>query len=1278
MNHLIFKDRCTRRAVLLAAFFAAAMILCCGCGAQKTGTDGAGMAQGGSAQADPGQVDPGRTDAGQTHAGTAGTEPGQADTTHAEPGHTGAADANPEADRGPAADVDPALYAELVISKIYGNGGKAAAACEHSFIELTNTGAAPLEIGDLALFYKTAGNAAYASFRLPNVTLDGGKSFLIRGASAAKQPGEYQSAGEVIRVLDFDAEWNIALSGKDMALFLAPAAGVYDAAVPPEELDGVISYFAATDNYHFDTGYVDGLSGNVAAIRTAMKQDSGYYRQNLSKSTTEKLEQIAPITSDGKRAVVVRSRLSEVRFSQAAGFYSEPISVRLTAPEGYGLVYYTTDGSDPTSSGTRKKYESAIKLEDTSDMKFGKTYRTGLNYVGNISSSTSSMLGAHVIKACAFNGTNYTGVYTNTYFINPAMAEYGVTVMSVSLETKQMFGKPGFYHNFNPSSNDPNTRGAAFMEVFDENGVRRGYSNVELAISGHGSSGTGMRSMKVFYKGSQNETAGMDSKLNFDLFEGYAKNAKGQCITDFSRLLLRNSGNDCGASYIRDAYMQRVSAGMAAETMAYAPVLVFINGDFWGIYNARERYSADYVESHYGVDKDNVAIIESDYSQVHTNTNAPFIVTSGLDDDADDFNELMKFVRKNDMKDDENLAYVESKLDLDSLIDLFVSRLYFSARDFPENNIKMWRCRAADDPSGADNRWHFCLLDMDMGISFFTDSNNTTENSNYFGWLKSEGSVTSSLIRRLLTNASFKNRFMARFYEVLEEVYVPARMEEALDEIVAQRAPIENLQKLRWGASTTRYNNSIADMRKFVQKRNTFALKYLCKSFGVTENDLLNLGGRYLTVTFSEARLEVSVNGQPVRSPYSLKFDGSVTVTVSAAAKEGFECSAILFTDSDGTTARFSGTTAEITADTAGEISFETKKLAQPAELSVRSGIVAGGCEMFLLKPDGRLYAWGSNRNNVLGAGLSEERVTTPRLVKENVAQVEICHGNDLENGNDNVMAALLTLDGEIYISGASTVEGADTGSSGWTLLEFDGIPVEVSVGYDHLLVLDQAGGVWGLGNNSYGQLGKKDEGGVVTSPRKIADNAVSVSAGRRNSAYIDKNGDCYVLGDGRWNKFRASDTNITTPYKLLSGVRSIASGEHELLLVTEDGSLYYAGWRPISGFTQGTGTAGAEKLSLSGVAKAAIHFGDIAILTESGALYGYGVNNGNCLGGAAVGGVPSLLVKDGVTDVAAGYAFIACLASDGSVRVNGSNSEGQAGNGKISESVSWATAETE
>ena len=294
---------------------------------------------------------------------------------------------------------DLSKYEDLVISKVYGHGGSTTGACEHSFIELTNTGSKSLNLGGLALYYKTGDTTEYTSFNLPSVSLGAGKTFLIRGATCSKNSVKFNTSGEIIRVETYDAEWNITIDNKEVRLILAPSGKSFNKSTQPAELTGKISYFVATDTYYFDTGYVDDLSKNKIAVRTAMKQDSGYFTTNLTKTTSSKLAQIAPVAMNGQAAKIIGSKLKEIQFSAPAGFYSSNFSLKLTAPSGYNTIYYTLDGSDPKTSSTRKTYGSGIALTDTSSKAFGSTYTTGLNYVKNIRSSVTKMIGGTVVKA---------------------------------------------------------------------------------------------------------------------------------------------------------------------------------------------------------------------------------------------------------------------------------------------------------------------------------------------------------------------------------------------------------------------------------------------------------------------------------------------------------------------------------------------------------------------------------------------------------------------------------------------------------------------------------------------------------------------------------------------------------------------------------------------------------------------------------------------------------------------------------------------------------------
>ncbi|MBR5060157.1 MAG: CotH kinase family protein [Clostridia bacterium] len=1174
----------------------------------------------------------------------------------------------------PRTDAKLSDFAGIVFSKVYGNGGGKDGVCKHSFIELFNTTSKDINLDGLSIYYKTSGDKSYARFSLGRSTIKAHGYYLIRCNSS-------QTSNEMLKIEKYDASWDVTINNKEIVLIAALYGRDIPVGTEPADVPEKVSYFVASETFYFDTGYVNDMSKAKFAVRTALKPDSGWQVINLGKANSYTLSQIAPTSSKGAN-VIFKTLLNEVSFSLPAGFYTGTQSLTLSAAAGY-KIYYTTDGTDPGTSRTRKLYSAPISLTDTTRKGYGETtqYVSSQSRDSKYTPNVSTLIGGHVVKAYAENGSSKTAVFTSSYFVSSAMKDYGTTVMSVSLPKEVLAERTtGFYLNYYPSTNDPNPRGMAVMEVFDPNGIRKGYSNVELSVSGHGSSGWGMKSLKIYYKKSNNEAGGMDDRLYYDIFDGYATNIKGQSITEFSRLLIRNSGNDCCMTYIRDALMQRLSRTLKLETQSYAPALVFINGEFWGVYNVRERYSGDYVESHYGVDKDNVAVIESDYSQVHTDQNADFVVTSGLDNDADDFNNLVAYIKGNDLTVSKHYKYVTDRLDVDSFIDMYVARLYFSARDWPENNIKVWRNRAGStDRTKRDTKWYFSLLDMDFGLDY--PGIDTGADSNWFMWINTTNCVVGNIMNKLIQNEGFKKQFLSRFYQVVKEVYVPERMEAELDNILAGRKNIFQLQVDRWskeGASWSNYNSGVSAIRTFLRNRNNYVINYLCAYFNINEAYLMALTGNYVSVSFSDVRLSLKINNAAVTNSWSAKFDGSGTYDLVASAKSGYTVTAIVFTDVDGNVTRKEGASATFTVTRSGTFTVEAKKVSSGSTgLTIQPGIVASGYTLYCLDASGKLYGWGSNVNNILDAGAGVTNVTKPRFIMDNVAKISVCNSTDFENGNTAYMvAAVLTLDGEIYTIGGSSGSLGRTGGSpnAWGVVDYVGNPVDISVGYDHLLVLDKDGTVWGIGNNGYGQLGSLNYQSSAQTFQKVATGAAAISAGRRNSAYIDTNGNCYILGDGRWNKWRSGEDNITTPMKLLSDVSFIASGEHQMVLVTEDGKLYYSGWRDLANFTQGPGSHGPALLVNGGVESASIQYCNLLIKLKSGAVYVYGLNEGGAIGGAVTGGEAAELISSGVAQVAAGHSFSAFLMNNGTIKILGDNSCGQHGIGNTAANAGYST----
>ncbi len=1162
---------------------------------------------------------------------------------------------------------DSAVYKGVMISAVHGTGKKGAeATVDHGFIQLYNNTDKPISLKGAALYYKSEGANPYESFLFADdASIPAGGYYLIR----ANAPSDMVESNLIMKIGKFDAEWDTHIDNKEVRLLLAPAGWTVGRDEDITVFDDAVSVFVATVTPHTSVYVVDDLSRNKIAVRTAKEDYSGYHLVNLTRTATPDLQALCPVNSKGEKNEVVSTRLQEVDFSHAAGVYEKTFYLELSAPEGY-TVYYTTDGSDPVTSSTRKRYSGKIYMADTSSVQQGpmaSAWRPHGNY----------NIGGKVVKAYAVKGTDKTPVYTNTYFVTDDLAAYGVTVMSISIPKNEMLGS-GFYENYlsGGSITADRPRGVGILEVFDANGNRVGNSRVEMAVSGNGSSGAGMKSLRIYYKGINNQDAGLQSDLNYDLFRGLAKNANGEVITSFSRLLLRNSGNDCGTSYIRDAYMQRVSAGLNVDIMASASTLVFINGEFWGVYNARERYSPEYVESHYGVQKENVAVIESDYSQVHTNTNVDFVLSSGIEGDEDHFNALIAYMRPREGSlSDADYAYICTQMDVDSFIDMWVVRLYFHARDWPENNIKVWRNRNPEDPSGFDTKWHFTLLDLDMGLSFYDF---TTERDDFF-WAIDSGSTTGMMMRCLLSNAGFKEQFILRFYEVVKDHYTVEYLSAELEAYIAERTPLMNLQVKRWasdGASVSTWENACSRMRSFVANRGAYVLQHFYNRFGLSEDQLENMGEKRVSLSFNSGRATVKVNGTACESGSIIKFEKGTTftLTVNATALEGYTVTGIVYIDRNGKSQTVEGATATFKLTESGSLSIKTKREGQDTEKIADGTLVAGATYLFYLSPDGDLYAWGDNRYGVLGLGGALSSVNVPTFVMSGVAKVVTSAGNAYENGDTTFSTAVLTVDGRVLTVGRNTA--GQLGRNGtlddtqWGEIDFDGKVTDVSLGQDHLLIVDDKGNLWGIGANNYGALGPTNAGGNVNTFTKIASNVSFASAGRRSTVYVTKDGKLWGVGDNRWKKISQShDDQIHTPVVMAQNIAFVDSGEHQILVVNKTGALYYAGWRSMNGFSQGGGNNPTLAEVMTGVRKADIYFGNMVVLGTNGDAYVYGLNTDNGLGATVTSGAPQKVLS-GVADIAVGHGFTAYLMQDGRILIQGNNTFGQAGNGSSGNSV--------
>jgi hypothetical protein len=167
--------------------------------------------------------------------------------------------------------------------------------------------------------------------------------------------------------------------------------------------------------------------------------------------------------------------------------------------------------------------------------------------------------------------------------------------------------------------------------------------------------------------------------------------------------MLRTGGyRDTFLTKFRDPLNQDLAVGRDFATMRSLPCMVFINGEFWGLYALQERFTDNYCAEHYGVDKDNVVIICNSALDV------------GTPEDKAAFDEFVNWMHRTDMSVGANYEKAKTLIDVESFIDYMAHEIWVGNVDWPNNNMRMWRTRTAEEGNEyGDCRWRFMFYDTD-------------------------------------------------------------------------------------------------------------------------------------------------------------------------------------------------------------------------------------------------------------------------------------------------------------------------------------------------------------------------------------------------------------------------------------------------------------------------------------------------------------------------------------------------------------------------------------
>ncbi|MGZ5551963.1 MAG: CotH kinase family protein, partial [Nitrososphaeraceae archaeon] len=379
--------------------------------------------------------------------------------------------------------------------------------------------------------------------------------------------------------------------------------------------------------------------------------------------------------------------------------------------------------------------------------------------------------------------------------------------------------------------------------------------NVGVRINGNASRNNAMKSLRLI-AGSEYD---IEEYFNYELFPGLMKSGSNNPLIQFKSFVLSNSGNDWEHSMFRDALMQSlVESSNKVETQAYRPVIVFINGVYWGIHNMRERYDEYYIANHYDLPLDSITILEN---------NA--VIKRGNISDQELYLGMRDFAQEHDMSNPDNYNKILTQMDVESYIVQYISNIYFNNFDWPHNNISFWRTNIFDTPYKANSyaKWHWMMEDADFGFGLKENLKVRDGNGDYVEeFIQKYGSLEGAkantlewalypvnlrlieewpnvLIRALLKNDEFKFLFINTMADYLNSYFHPDRVLSQINNMQNTLSPLMKEHIDRWGKpeSFKVWEDNVEIMRNFAKDRSFYLRNQIVEHFNLSGTAKISL-----------------------------------------------------------------------------------------------------------------------------------------------------------------------------------------------------------------------------------------------------------------------------------------------------------------------------------------------------------------------------------------------------------------------------------------------------
>ncbi len=486
------------------------------------------------------------------------------------------------------------------------------------------------------------------------------------------------------------------------------------------------------------------------------------------------------------------------------GFYSGQIGIQMTNSPTNATVRYTTDGTLPTNGSA--VFPGALVISST-----------------------------QVLKLRAFSSDQDilpSFVEFNTYLINES-----VTLPVFSVAADELIDL---------AEGDQSLRPHGSAEYFNAAGERTTIAYGELNSHGQDSWVNFQRSLDWICR----DEMGYAAEFEDTIFH----------LTDrdkFQRIILRASGDDNypannvppspnnshdGGCHVRDEYVHSLcrTGGMKVDVRAVERAIVFLNGQYWGVYALREKPNDhDYTDHNYNQGKYDIQWLSTWGS-----TEAEY----GGQQAFDDWGVLRDFVLNNDMGNPVNYQLVDDELQFNSLIDYMVTNLNVVASDWLNYNTAWWRGLNQD---GTHKGWGYMIWDLDATFDYYINYSgvpNTDPDAepcdiegiadflDNWNWWSGEdvGKHEVIFLKLLDENPDFEQLYYSRYADHMNTIFSCENMLFTFDSMVATIEPEMPRHIAKWGGSVAEWEGNVEEMRDFIEARCAFLEEGMVSCYNIT------------------------------------------------------------------------------------------------------------------------------------------------------------------------------------------------------------------------------------------------------------------------------------------------------------------------------------------------------------------------------------------------------------------------------------------------------------